>query len=126
MLLRLDPGSAMNGQPCALFEVKSSTNVSHSLAYELNHLVSQRPTSVLSPTSTRLTSLNELEYLDVFDSFNYPRLRPASQRNLGLPQPLAPSGAQKILRFDEVLASEKVMGVTNTSQDWLNFQEPLA
>lgn len=53
---------------------------SYSLAYDLGQLVSQRPDSVLNPTSTRLTSRNELEYLDVFDFFNYPRTRPPSQQ----------------------------------------------
>lgn len=97
--------------------------MTYSLAYELNHLVSQRPTSVLSPTSTRLTSLNELEYLDVFDSFNYPRLRLASQMNVIPSKALAPFGSQNLLRFDEVVASERAMDLTPSPQDWLDFRE---
>lgn len=29
--------------------------------------------SALEPTSTRISSANELEYLEIFDFFNYPR-----------------------------------------------------
>jgi len=92
------------------------------LAYELNQLVSQRPSSVLSPTSTRLTSLNELEYLDVFDSFNYPRLRPASQMNAAAMKVLVP-GMQDISRFDEIRTPN---GSTNVhapggQNDWLSY-----
>lgn len=99
--------------------------MTRSLAYELNHLVSQRPTSVLSPTSTRLTSSNELEYLDVFDSFNYPRLRPASQTNTGIApsKVLAPYGMQNLLRFDEVVSSERGLDTTTSRQDWLDFRD---
>jgi hypothetical protein len=42
-------------------------------AYELNLLISQRPRTVLNPIS-RTPTLKELEYLEVFDFFNYPRL----------------------------------------------------
>lgn len=95
-----------------------------SLAYELNQLVSQRPGSVLSPTSTRLTSLNELEYLDVFDSFNYPRLRPASQMNSAASKVLAP-GMQNISRFDEIVRTPN--GSTNLhapggQNEWLEYR----
>lgn len=93
-----------------------------SLAYELNQLVSQRPQSVLSPTSTRLTSLNELEYLDVFDSFNYPRLRPASQMNSSYSK-AATMNMQNIYRFDEARVSTPQSAATNPSQpDWLTFR----
>jgi hypothetical protein len=37
--------------------------------------MSQTRHSVLSPTSTLIPGPNELEYLDVFDFFDYPRLR---------------------------------------------------
>jgi hypothetical protein len=42
-------------------------------AYELNFLISQRPRTVLNPIS-RTPTTKELEYLEVFDFFNYPRL----------------------------------------------------
>lgn len=42
-------------------------------AYDLNLLISQRPRTVLNPIS-RTPTLKELEYLEVFDFFNYPRL----------------------------------------------------
>ncbi len=37
-------------------------------------LISQRPRSVLDPVTTHNASQSELEYLEVFDFFNYPRL----------------------------------------------------
>ena len=94
-----------------------------SLAYDLSQLVSQRPQSVLSPTSTRLTSLNELEYLDVFDSFNYPRLRPASQMNASFSKVMDPS-MQNILRFDEARVSnaQTATPTTATRMDWLDYR----
>lgn len=92
-----------------------------SLAYELNQLVSQRPGSVLSPTSTRLTSLNELEYLDVFDSFNYPRLSPVSQMNRSFSKVSDPT-TQKILRFDELQSPAiEPNGRNLPNVDWLVF-----
>lgn len=96
----------------------------NSLAYELNHLVSQRPTSVLSPTSTRLTSHNQLEYLDVFDSFNYPRLRPTPQISADSANSVQHFRGLNVLRFDQVPASERPIDVINTPRDWLDFQEP--
>lgn len=52
--------------------VKTFTAMRRS-AYELNLLISQRPRTVLNPIS-RTPTLKELEYLEVFDFFNYPRL----------------------------------------------------
>lgn len=93
-----------------------------SLAYDLNQLVSQRPQSVLSPTSTRLTSLNELEYLDVFDSFNYPRLRPASQMNSSYSK-AAELNMQNIHRFDDARVTTPQSAATTTPQsDWLTYR----
>ncbi|EXJ69302.1 uncharacterized protein A1O5_07338 [Cladophialophora psammophila CBS 110553] len=43
-------------------------------AYELNLLTSQRPHSVLDTVTTHNSSQSELEFLEVFDFFNYPRL----------------------------------------------------
>ncbi|KAG9784905.1 hypothetical protein ABEF93_003398 [Exophiala dermatitidis] len=43
-------------------------------AYDLNLLTSQRPRSVLDPPATHNVSQSELEYLEVFDFFNYPRV----------------------------------------------------
>jgi hypothetical protein len=37
-------------------------------------LISQRPRSVLDPVTTHNAPQSELEYLEVFDFFNYPRL----------------------------------------------------
>ncbi|EXJ82686.1 hypothetical protein A1O3_06500 [Capronia epimyces CBS 606.96] len=43
-------------------------------AYELNLLTAQRPRSILEPPATHNSSQSELEILEVFDFFNYPRL----------------------------------------------------
>ncbi|KAK5090353.1 hypothetical protein LTS08_006862 [Lithohypha guttulata] len=102
-------------------QVRSFTAM-RSLAYELNQLVSQRPRSVLSPTSTRLTSLNELEYLDVFDSFNYPRLRPASQMNASFSKVMDAS-IQNITRFDEArVPTLHSASSTGAHADWLGYR----
>jgi hypothetical protein len=47
-------------------------------AYELNLLTSQRPRTVLEQASTHTSTQSELEYLEVFDFFNYPRLNAIS------------------------------------------------
>jgi hypothetical protein len=44
-------------------------------------LISQQPRSTINPTPARTPAPNELEYLDVFDFFNYPRL-PIAQESL--------------------------------------------
>jgi hypothetical protein len=43
-------------------------------AYDLDFLISQQPRSIVNPTPARTPAPNELEYLDVFDFFNYPRV----------------------------------------------------
>ena len=97
----------------------------NSLAYDLNQLVSQRPQSVLSPTSARLTSVNELEYLDVFDSFNYPRLRPASQMSAAYSK-LSTLNMQNITRFNEARSARSPAAHSNTGTvttgDWLSYR----
>ena len=52
----------------------------HRCAYDLDFLISRQPLAVKShhPTRANTPAPNELEYLDVFDLFNFPRL-PAGQ-----------------------------------------------
>jgi len=47
-------------------------------AYELSFALSKRPRTVLDPITTKTPGLNELECLDVFEFFNYPRLPPTT------------------------------------------------
>jgi len=47
-------------------------------AYDLSSALSKRPRTVLDPITTRTPGLNELECLDVFEFFNYPRLPPTA------------------------------------------------
>ncbi|KAL5353317.1 hypothetical protein ACLOAV_001353 [Pseudogymnoascus australis] len=56
-----------------------------SRAYELNLLMVQQRRSVLEPISIITLAPNEIEYLDVFDFFNYPRLNLGNSRNLQEP-----------------------------------------
>ncbi|EHK15223.1 uncharacterized protein TRIVIDRAFT_165228, partial [Trichoderma virens Gv29-8] len=42
-------------------------------AHELSMLSGSTRLSALEPTSTRISSVNELDYLEIFDFFNYPR-----------------------------------------------------
>ncbi|KAL7930316.1 hypothetical protein V8C35DRAFT_165753, partial [Trichoderma chlorosporum] len=43
-------------------------------ARELSMLSGSMRSSALEPTSTRISSVNELDYLEIFDFFNYPRV----------------------------------------------------
>lgn len=89
---------------------------SFSLAYDLAQLVSQRPDSVLNPTSTRLTSRNELEYLDVFDFFNYPRTRPSAQQG-SFTVAAIPDSVHDVVRFDRFAGESGGEGKSH----WLDF-----
>ncbi|RTE75584.1 hypothetical protein BHE90_009940 [Fusarium euwallaceae] len=51
-------------------------------AYDLVTLTSTARHSSLEPTSTQVTSLSELDNIDVFDFFNYPRVSNQSTANL--------------------------------------------
>ncbi|KIV91757.1 hypothetical protein PV10_06264 [Exophiala mesophila] len=48
------------------------------IAYDLCHLTSHRPRTTLEPISTHPSTQSELEYLEIFDFFNYPRLKTLS------------------------------------------------
>lgn len=89
-------------------------------AYELNQLAAQKPRSVLTPTSTRLTGTNELEYLDIFDFFNYPKIPSASSSvggqlaTAGVESPVSrPAAGRDVARFDAV----EVDAVINAQAD---------
>lgn len=75
------PSSHSNGNSNSNSNSRSFSTMRRS-AFDLNQLASKRPRSVLSPTSTRLTRTNELEYLDIFDFFNYPKTPPPSSTSL--------------------------------------------
>lgn len=91
-----------------------------SCACHLNFLTSQQPRSVTNPTSVRTPAPNELEYLDIFDFFNYPRLpipignglhRSDSMVNAG---DLAPMDDFPLMHF----------AAPNPDSDWLIFKPP--
>ena len=90
-------------------------------AYDLDFLISRQPNIAVKshqPTRVNTPAPNELEYLDVFDLFNFPRL-PAGQDvgvndNGQVPQQMAPevpdmNNALNFMNF----------AVPNPETDWL-------
>ncbi|KAG7121590.1 putative transcriptional regulatory protein like [Verticillium longisporum] len=91
-------------------------------AHDLVTLTSTTRRSGAEPTSTQVTSLSELDYLDVFDFFNYPKVAqpvitiPNSQTNLIHSQALkAMGGAGENIRNN---------GMPDPESDWLGFASP--
>jgi hypothetical protein len=84
-------------------------------AYDLDFLISQQPRSIVNPTPARTPGPNELEYLDVFDFFNYPRL-PIAQENLINGDSLADPGLLPSIN-NEFSGVNFVM--PNPETDWL-------
>ena len=92
-----------------------------SSAYNLNLLLSQKPNSVIDTASIREPAPKfELEYLDVFDFFNYPRL-PTALRNLSSvsDSATAPGSPASVTGF---LSTDFAM--PNSETDWLVFRPP--
>ncbi|EEY19694.1 conserved hypothetical protein [Verticillium alfalfae VaMs.102] len=93
-------------------------------AHDLVTLTSTTRRSGAEPTSTQITSLSELDYLDVFDFFNYPKVAqpgitiPNSQTNLIHSQALkAMGGAGEPIRNN---------GMPDPESDWLGFASPFS
>jgi hypothetical protein len=79
-------------------------------------LISQQQQSTVNPTPARTPAPNELEYLDVFDFFNYPRL-PIGQETLIKGDSLAdPSLLPSI--SNELPGANFIM--PNPETDWLS------
>lgn len=67
-------------------------------AYDLDFLISRQPHTAIKsyhPTRANTPAVNELEYLDVFDLFNFPKMplvpNPISGVNQNVPAQLNPS-----------------------------------
>ncbi|WYZ37023.1 hypothetical protein EsH8_II_000529 [Colletotrichum jinshuiense] len=87
-------------------------------AHDLVTLTSSTRRSGLEPTSTQVTSLSELDNIDVFDFFNYPKMSEPSARGgqQNMPQPQVMSG----LGGDSMRST----GVPDPESDWLGFSTP--
>lgn len=72
--------------------------------------------SALEPTSTRISSANELDYLEIFDFFNYPR---SADHGSAAPYEIE----QHLLGYESGSASLS-MGVEmpTVESDWLQYE----
>ncbi|KAJ0384655.1 hypothetical protein COL922a_007919 [Colletotrichum nupharicola] len=89
-------------------------------AHDLVTLTSSTRRSGLEPTSTQVTSLSELDNIDVFDFFNYPKM--------SHPQTRATNGQTNILQAQAMsgLGGDpmRCTGVPDPESDWLGFNTP--
>ncbi|OHF00759.1 hypothetical protein CORC01_04076 [Colletotrichum orchidophilum] len=89
-------------------------------AHDLVTLTSSTRRSGMEPTSTQVSSLSELDNIDVFDFFNYPKMSEPSSRatngqtNLLQPQVMSGLGGD----------SMRTTGVPDPESDWLGFSTP--
>ncbi|PFH62969.1 hypothetical protein XA68_10720 [Ophiocordyceps unilateralis] len=92
-------------------------------AFDLDLLISRQPRQTsMAMTPTRTPDANKLEYLDVFDFFNVPRL-PLGVEGAVLPQDegsLEPQGGQPLAPLNEFNISNFMV---DASSDWLFKQE---
>jgi hypothetical protein len=89
-------------------------------AYELSLLLNQRQVGANATTARVHTpAANELEYLDVFDFFNYPLIATAAPKSYGASNPRWPPEASN----GQTLQSPH-FAMPSRESDWLNFQPP--
>jgi len=81
--------------------------------------MSQKPRSVLNPTSTKNPSINELEYLDVFDFFNYPRSSTTMGKGENASEPL-----RSALNLHASYFRPTEFTTPNPESGWLVFKPP--
>ncbi|GJC83557.1 hypothetical protein ColTof4_08977 [Colletotrichum tofieldiae] len=109
---------------------KRVTRVSHMLsvpansassrsAHDLVTLTSSTRRSGLEPTSTQVTSLSELDNIDVFDFFNYPKMLEPTRAASGQTN-LLQSQAMSGLGGDSMRST----GLPDPESDWLGFNTP--
>jgi len=89
-------------------------------ACHLSLLLSQQRHSVIDPISIRTPTLAEIEYLETFDFFNYPRL-PAALRNLQSMPDSAMAGADSTTVSGFPISD---FAMPNPESDWLVFRPP--
>ncbi|ETI20421.1 hypothetical protein G647_08456 [Cladophialophora carrionii CBS 160.54] len=95
-------------------------------AYELNLMTSQRPRSVLDPVTTHNSSQSELEYLEVFEFFNYPRFNAIAASNGFDPSVSVTNQSQTTPTQGQPPNSRATPAfvVPNPESDWLIFKPP--
>ncbi|KAK5235351.1 hypothetical protein LTR47_003536 [Exophiala xenobiotica] len=94
-------------------------------AYELNILISQRPRSVLEPATTHNAPQNELEYLEVFDFFNYPRLNAIAGNGIDPSVIISPVGSHVTTQGQPPsFRATPAFVIPNPESDWLIFKPP--
>ncbi|PGH10588.1 hypothetical protein AJ79_05411 [Helicocarpus griseus UAMH5409] len=100
-------------------------------AYDLRILLSQRSSSTLQPPSIKTPAPNELEYLEVFDFFNYPRPSiPAANHSSSFTTPSTSAVPELVNNGTESWARLKTRSVytnftySRSDPDWLAFQPP--
>ncbi|KAL1876847.1 hypothetical protein VTK73DRAFT_9149 [Phialemonium thermophilum] len=92
-------------------------------ASEIADLASKRRQSNLDPTTTRLTSAKELDYVDVFDFFNYPKVANPSAASQAFSYPPVYSSGED--RLPSVEKSAQIpFEAPGVEADWLTFQPP--
>lgn len=98
-------------------------------AYELNLLISQRPNSVLEQVTTHNSSQNELEYLEIFDFFNYPRLNAIAGNAFDPSVTIAPTTNNQQTPTPTQgqppsFRATPAFVIPNPESDWLIFKPP--
>lgn len=84
--------------------------------------MSRRAISVLKPPSVKAIAPNELEYFDVFDFFNYPRLPPAIVNSAAATEPLL--NVENSTPSREYFVTTNFSSTRPESSDWLTFRPP--
>ncbi|KAL7802940.1 fungal-specific transcription factor domain-containing protein [Trichoderma afarasin] len=85
-------------------------------AHELSMLSSSTRLSALEPTSTRISSANELDYLEIFDFFNYPR---SADHGSTAPYEIE----QHLLDYESGSASLGIgVEMPSVESDWLQYE----
>lgn len=85
-------------------------------------MTQQRTSSVLKPTSVKSIAPNELEYFDVFDFFNYPRLPQAIVNGPTAPEALA--NVENLTPAKDYFVTTNFAMTNSESSDWLTFRPP--
>lgn len=92
-------------------------------AYDLDFLISRQPHAAIKsyhPTRANTPAVNELEYLDVFDLFNFPRMPTSADNNMGQGQASGLSqGPSQMNPNPMVAASTLNFSQPNPDSDWL-------
>ncbi|KAK2008432.1 hypothetical protein LZ32DRAFT_685288 [Colletotrichum eremochloae] len=89
-------------------------------AHDLVTLTSATRRSGLEPTSTQVTSLSELDNIDVFDFFNYPKMSEPTRAANGHTNLLQPQAMSGLGGGD----SMRTTGLPDPESDWLGFNTP--